>query len=517
MRRAQLLLVFLFATACAPLTCESAEVVHEEHGRRVEIRAEHRAGMGVGAVGAPHAFGILYPTWEDSGIRVTMTVDDRPGVIVGWEPNGDVDAIGDAVGVAISENGQHVAARHGEIWRVFHLLPKGTPFDAPGSEVTESEVDFSTFRSPEDIAVGVLEDHEQGFGTDWELLLAAAEAQDPSPRLDLALLAGWPDGDAHERIVASRLEAGSVDPAFADALFARARTFVETWTESRPRVGVSPPEEAVDRSFVRLGAERLAWLDEHRIGQWEGLEGDPDEWLSWYLSDRRQSRARFEGAPPLPEALARRGAGAARRYLERKVTDGVVTVDRGPVSRATIEWVGVEGSDVDRKWMHDLFLASWPAGDDVVHRTMLEIAGERLGETVADWRTRSLASAERALDGDGYRRAAELLFALDAPQATKDRAFDVLFERREHSLIEDEASEASEGWRRQTVGRIRALEETNPSAFASNRRIGFALALTLDDCEDIVALARFERETRRIPLACRAPAPANPPASPAPP
>ena len=520
--RSCVLAVAVAALGCGDVTCASHEVVHELNGRRVQISAQHRAGVGIGLAGAPHAFAIAYPTWEDSGIHISMTVDDRPPVMVGHESDGDLEEIAAAVEIAVSDDGLHVASRHGERWQVFHLLPKGTPFDAPGPETTGDAIDLSTYGTPEEIAIEVLEDEAHGHGAPFELLLRALGDQDPSPALDRALLHGWP-GARHQSLVMSRLTHEATGDEFREATFERAKEVIaEHEALAVLTAEQQQNESALIEALVVLGPERVAWLDERMVAQWEAQEGDLPPRVFTYFSARRDERRPFANAEPMAEPLRARAAAAARRWLEaHHVSDGRFQSIAPTASAAwgvAIHYVAHEGTDEDERWLHDVLLASWPGAEESpqVHDTVVSVARGRLGAPTDAWERDALRAAERALGGERVRDATDLLLALDAPPASIDRAFDasIASGRGGIQLVRANTDRASPAWKRATVARARAAEtpagsdyEARASASAL-RELGFDLAVELEDCEAMNELAERHVQRERIPASC---APAAPP------
>ena len=532
LRAARLWLVAIAAIGCGETTCSSHEVLHEQNGRRVTISAQRRAGVGLGGVGAPHAFGIVYPTWEDGGIRIMMTIDDRPAVLVGHQDDGNLEELAAAVEVAVSEDGLHVASRHGERWQVVHLLPKGTPFDAPGPEVTGGDVDFASFRTPEEIAIAVLEDESQGYGAPFELLLRALADQDPSPALDRALLHGWP-GDRHQSLVMGRLQHDAVSDEFREAVFERAKEVIAAHEALDELTSDQMQNEtAVIETVAVLGPERLAWIDERMVAQWEARAGAMPHRVWVYFSARRDGRRPFANAEPLSGPLRARVAAGGRRWLEaHHVTEGrfrpFEQLEPAPW-RTAIDYVADEGTDEDEVWLHDVLLASWPVEGNFrhVHDAVVAAAVGRLGTPSDAWKDRALRAAERGIEGEHLRDATDLLLALDAPEATIDRAFDALLDRGRHedtAVIRSSAERASERWRRATVARARATEMPPPgpgydarARAAAIRELGFDLAVGLGDCEAMNELVARNVQRERIPPSCAPPAPPSTPGTKAP-
>lgn len=508
----------LMAAGCQ-CAMSSAEAVHEENGRRVRIGVEHRAGIGVGAIGAPHAFGILHPTWEDSGIRIVMNVDERPAVLVGHAPQGEVEAIASAVEVAVSKDGAHVAARYQGPWVVFHLLPNGTPFDAPGSQVDAEQVDFAAFGTPEDIAVALLSDPDQGHGASWELFFEAVAAQDPSPRVDRALLLGWPDGRRHREVVGQRLAHPNATEALREDVFERAKDAVARYEAVAPSFPLDRQAElAVFGAFAKLGPERLAWLDERIVTRWEAPEELLPSRLASFMSSRLRSRGPFEGCTRMAAPLRARAAAASRRWLTAGlVRDGVLRElgrNEGTVFLVLVEWVALEGTPEDARWLHELLLASWPHPGSLrhVHVAVLNVVRGELGVPDPDWRRRALEAAEAALETEYLHDGLTLLLELGAPPPSLERAFDAAIERGgivELGLVKRHHVRASEAWRRDAVRRILAMPEPASSApyearhrHGNVRELGFELALAVEDCAALDALAPNGLARERIPASC---------------
>jgi hypothetical protein len=214
-----LLAAVLSLTACQDCTwfAPDAERIRQIGDHRVKVIAEGTRRFGVDGVGAPHAFGVLWPTIDGYGYTVHLSLDDREEIELGtarfseerMPTEQELQALADAVEVALSPNAQHLAYRKDATsgWRVLHVLSHGRPFDSKHSDVfardvvAASALDFSELPSSQAIALAMLASPSERARAN--ALWRALEVMPPGPPWDEAMLAIWPE-DAHTQPMMER-------------------------------------------------------------------------------------------------------------------------------------------------------------------------------------------------------------------------------------------------------------------------------------------------------------------------
>lgn len=485
-------------TSCAG----SAALTHEESGRTVVVDAQGFRDFGVGAIGAPHAFGILYPEFRGSGYRVTLTVDDRPVVDVArvptdGAPSSDMlEEVLDGANVLVSADGDHVALRLGERWHVFHVLAEGTPFDLPDSVVETEEVDLASLPRAEAMALAFLADESAAHDA-HPLFWTALDAQPPGPPWDEAVLDAWPRSlRAHQRTMRSLR--GAPSDTFRTALETHARAAIEST--------VDVERERAILALIALDGEALAWLDAHMIATWADLEVALS--LRTDAFEHVASRTRYHplhpiGSEPLSDDSNPALVAAARTVLEARrpsknrdlqyaLRSGEVVTGAVSLSdlRARNADLGLalfvlehRGGDEDQAFADEVVLAEWPATDF----TMLDEAIERRIETRredAAFRQAVLRRAELPLrDEPNVRGIARILFGFEHPDAD-DLALRALLahlDRHHWHLLEEHLPRASASFRRDALAEATWIaEETDPATAepTARERAAYANRLT---------------------------------------
>jgi hypothetical protein len=244
--RHALVAALLLGTAC-DCNCDwlTPDATRERRiGERVvEITAKGGRHVGVDGIGAPHAFGVLWPTIDGYGYTLRMKIDDRPEFELGtasfhrdrMPTEEELQALADAVEVTFSQNQDHVAYRRDATtgWRVLHLLPRGRAFDSEKSDtfarqvVDASALDFSSLPSAEALGLEILRapDRNDRRGPFWEAL-----AEQPTGGVwDQPLLDLWPGETRTQPLIEARVAPrSSSTPAFRAAAVSKALAGLRT-------------------------------------------------------------------------------------------------------------------------------------------------------------------------------------------------------------------------------------------------------------------------------------------------
>jgi hypothetical protein len=522
-----------------------ASITHEENDRKVVVEAQGFHDIGMGAIGAPHAFGIIYPEFHGSGYRMSLTVDDRPVVDVVREAAGDapsdeeLQALLDELEVRVSDAGDHVALRHRERWHVFHLLEAGTPFVLPASLV-EGDLDLDAAPSAREMVLSFLAD-ESAEHDRQELLWLALGAVPAGEPWDRAVLGPWPKSDKAAEYVTARFTRQPPPSAeWRSALDREARARLsEPPAEGEPPFLRARPMNAL----VALGGESLTWLDRHMLGVWSDVGAERRDEARDHLS----GRARFGlstpiGAERLDEAFwpeLVRGARvvlaamrpSARAELRYERRDGVWVV--GATSNdeffsvaADLELallsLEVMGTEADQAHADEVVFAEWPAVDWIVFD---DAVARRIAAAPDDeaLRARVIDRARPAIaELADVRGVATVLFALRRPEAD-DLALRGLLRRldAEHWFVmKDHLHRASPELERDAIAEAtRIVEAAKPfedATDADRARAAYAVELVFElqkdeaPCAELHALVELHRDARSfdelsLPDRCRPP------------
>jgi hypothetical protein len=548
-RPAIVIVTLAAALGCGECTCFAghAELRHEENGRTVVVTAQGFRDFGVGAIGAPHAFGILYPEFRGSGYRVHMAVDDRPVVDVARVPSehapssNTLEEMLAEIEVRVSEAGDHVALHFDGRWLVFHLLGAGTPFDLPRSASEGDELDLAAMPSAEALALAFLADEEASYDA-HELFWSALDEIGGGAPWDEAVVGPWPRSERAHGWLMHRLEEGGepFEGTARAALDAEARRVVE---ESEIEVQRRRASEAL----VALGGESIAWLDARAVSTWADVPADASarSEARIYLAGRtRYSTYVPVGTEPPVDSATEALVTAARGVAESKRPSQ--NAELRFVRRAGVEIVGAtstqelvasnfdldlalhlletRGTDADRAWANDLVLAEWPALD----WTALDDALVRRITAHPDDETLRRAVEERAArafrDLPDVRSVATVLFAFARPE-TDDQALRGLLahlDQQHWFVLEDHLDRASPAFERDAVTEARriidaagALDDADePTRYRVAHAVDLVFAIEEDgaECAELEALLEIRRRTRTytspsLPARCAPAAP----------
>lgn len=237
--RSLLFTYVLSLTACQDCTwcAPDAERVRQIGEHRVKVLAEGTRRFGVDGVGAPHAFGVLWPTIEGYGYTVHLALDDREEIELGtasfseerMPTEAELQTLADAVEVTLSSNAEHLAYRKDATsgWRVLHVLSHGRPFDSKHSDrfardvIAASDLDLASLPPAQSIALEILASPQERARAN--ALWRALEVMPPGPPWDEAMLAIWPEDEHTQPMMERRAHphAGGL-PAFRAKLLEKA-------------------------------------------------------------------------------------------------------------------------------------------------------------------------------------------------------------------------------------------------------------------------------------------------------
>lgn len=375
-------------TVCTP----DAERTRRIDGHEVVITAEGTRRVGVEGAGAPHVFGVLWPTIEGYGYELRVRIDDRPEVELGTAGTGEdrmptereLAAYADAVEVAFSPNGEHLVYRRDATtgWRLLHMLPKGRPFDAADSDrfardiVPASALDLASVPSSRTIGLEILRRDEGEAGGDHARRRAfwdALGAQPGGPPWDDALLVRWPgDSRAHVILVAhARPGSGSTDP-FRDALITKA--FEQLRADRRVA------QRATDVVVATGRDARIRELESTLLGFWpeDGTTGPLVERLRATHDDRSRASLRDAGRDKALAVLTRGDDASTQEPTIDAAIDVYVAAAGEACPRAlyaplAARWPTSEAA-------HDFLLACFDGAPADVQRAL----GERARPLLAD-------------------------------------------------------------------------------------------------------------------------------------
>lgn len=354
-RSALLIVLAVAGVAACDIDCSwfapDAERMRSVDGHAIRVEAQGTRHVGVDAIAAPHAFGVLWPVIDGYGYELSLRLDDRPEVGLGQATIGEerlpteaeLQVFADALEVGLSSDGDHLAYRRDDTtgWRVLHLLSVGIPFasnesDAlAGSVVAADALDFAAFPRAQVIALRMLADSSGAPRAPG--CVARGERAAGRRTLGCRVARDWPDEerayDGLRRCVAPG--SGSTD-AFRRAAIAKALDGL------RARPGHADAQSALIVASGR--ADAVVTLDVTLLE----LAVRPD--AARALKDRLDSR----GSPAVSSVVR---AGARTRALEILRGAGV-DAQRARDSMALLQ--AATGSDEPPE-LADALLTLWPA------------------------------------------------------------------------------------------------------------------------------------------------------------
>lgn len=349
------MLLVALAPGCSRSLCAPETNAHRQLGDlTVSLRAGPAAGLDVGE---PMAASVDAESINGAGHVLYLTVQDRPPILVhasstdasgrpfdGPPTEEQLDAAVNACQVKASEDGRHVAFRPSSTgpWQVFHMLPVGVPFDAPGTD----GANLSKLPPPEQIARDVITDPEREYGRDWTLPWKAVSQQPASSRWDEMVIGVWPQAAPSHEILAGWVEEGPGERT--DRILDRA---VKKVVQGRAAADV---EKGCDLILRSGDADATAAMDDALLTHWP----------QGYIHDLILERL----APPTPDTTTVEPTGAFREQAATRAGEEIRQGKR--IAQACQLMMATSLDDAVSRALTAL-VTRWP-GSDAAHRFIMD-------------------------------------------------------------------------------------------------------------------------------------------------